>query len=198
MAKERAIRTKKSDEKKDVFYISLASCDELGKPNSVRCPFDIISKQEMQDNNVVMLDVHDLLKYDDGQPGYALDLTGTTDKDIPIGSAGSSLVLKAKSPLQELKGWASPDEDAIQTIVKASYDNLMDGKITIDEFLETMENNGVSPDNALSYYLKKRACPVLEHSKKNVYDILLEFVKRNSSAHIFVDEFPFLLNGKGI
>ena len=69
------------------------------------------------------------------------------------------------------------------------------GEITYPQMYEILDGAGIDRNNAVAYYnanKNKNAGPFTI----DVYDGLIEYVKRNRQKDIFVDEFPVLMNSK--
>lgn len=69
----------------------------------------------------------------------------------------------------------------------------IEGKVPYDEFAGSLQQRGIDIGNAVEYYHQSKKNLLLS-MLENVYNLLIEYCKRNNQEDINIDEFPVLLN----
>ena len=72
-----------NQKKRNVFYISLLAADKYGQPRNAYFTFDLMSKLDMKNTKVKVLDVHDLVeeykRHHNGQIGEYITIYDLVD-----------------------------------------------------------------------------------------------------------------------
>ena len=88
--------------KRKVFYISLVAADKRGRHRNEFFTFDLMSKLDMENTEVVVLDVHDLVelykKNHNGQIGWSITVYELVDDLIDHNQDASLLVDECPFP----------------------------------------------------------------------------------------------------
>ena len=156
------------NEAPNVFYIALTSCDRYGRPELPVNFFDGATKRSFKNHHIEVVTVHDLLV--DFQQAYP-DWDGKLDL-FPRSS--------------------ETDHEKNHRLTKLFENNCkkaMAGKMDVNEFTRTMNQNGINGQNAVQEVFRRIRNPNFQVSHLDVYDMLFSFIKRHRKDHIFVDEF---------
>ena len=83
--------------------------------------------------------------------------------------------------------------DDIRKFVVDIVGKVIEGKISGGEFEKGLRQHGIDIGNAIEYYHESKKNLLLS-MLENVYNLLIEYCKRNNQEDINIDEFPVLLN----
>ena len=168
--KERAIRAKNL--KRDVLFISLGSCNQFGQPFELSIIYDVITAREMNCHNI--------------QFKNAIDLNS-------FGRDNASFLTRVFRTL--FQGTSSSETDNTQF----AYETVRKGvnkEISHSKRNEILRNRNIDVNNAIEFYNSQRLKPTQKLQTKDVYDLLLFFIKANPDYDIYIDEMPVLLSRK--
>ena len=158
------------NEAPNVFYIALSSCDRYGRPYLPVNFFDGATKRSFKKHDIKVVTVHDLLvEFKQANPDWdgKLDLFSRSSKT---------------------------DHEKNQRLTKVFENHCkkaMAGKMDINEFRRTMDENGINSANAVQEVNRRiiGRNPNFQVYLLDVYVMLFSFIKRHRKDHIFVDEF---------
>ena len=94
-----------SQKKRKVFYISLLAADKKGRPRNAYFTFDLMSKLDMKNTEVKVLDVHDLIeeykKHHNGQIGEDITVYELVDDLIDHNLDGDFFLDECPFPAED-------------------------------------------------------------------------------------------------
>ena len=153
-----------------VYYVTLTSCDKYGKPESPVSFFDVATKRSLKKHDIQVITVHDL----------AIDFkTACPDWD------GKADIFPRSSETDHEK------DRRLTRIFEDCRKKNIAGKMSVQDFYNTMVQNGINPTNAYQEVIRAQN-PNYEMTLVDVYILLFSFIKRHHKDHIFVDEFSIL------
>ena len=159
------------NEAPNVFYIVLTSCDKYGRPELPVSFFDGATKRSFKKHDIKVVTVHDLNV--DFKQAYP-DWDGKLDL-FPRSS--------------------ETDHEKNHRLTKVFENNCkkkLAGKMGVQEFGQTMDQNGINGLNAMEEVRRRIGNPNFQVSLLDVYVMLFSFIQRHRKDHIFVDEFSIL------
>ena len=152
-----------------MMLISLASTDVYGNPYDVPSIYDILSEKEMAHHKVDFMNAKQL--YDGNIQNYKASNSGVDHK--PFVGDGDNLRFVYETQVRKTSGEISDNQ-----------------RSTI------YYNHGIDQSNAIEYYNSQRLKGSPDQNNLNVYDLLLDHIRRNPDYDYFIDELPILINRK--
>ena len=89
----------------------------------------------------------------------------------------------------------APDKEDNRPFVMETVRKVARREITYDQMGKIFDDAGIDAANAIAYYNENRNSNAQRH-QIDVYDALIDFVKKNRGKDISVDELPILMNPK--
>ena len=168
LLKERCIRTKRRNPGNKILMISLASTDVYGNPYDVPCIYDVLSEKEMAHHKIDFMNANQLFL-----------------EHIEI--------LKNSKKSSGHKSFVEGDN------LKFVYDLILrrtKGEITSSQEAKICYNHGIDDNNAVEYFNAQRLKGSPDENTYDIYEMLLEYIKRNPHCDYYIDELPILINRK--
>merc|ERR1712218_76476 len=72
------------------------------------------------------------------------------------------------------------------------------GEITMSQRNKILFNHGIDKDNAIEFYNAHRLKGSPDENTYDIYEMLLEYIKRNPHCDYYIDELPILINRKSL
>ena len=152
-----------------MVLISLASTDVYGNPYNVPCIYDILSEKEMAHHKVDFMNAKQLFDDHIHNSKASSRFTGHTSSF----GAGDNL--------------------------RFAYESIRrntGGGITNSELNKILYNDGIDYNNASEYFNSQRLKGSPDQNNLDVYELLLDHIRRNPDCDYFIDELPILINRK--
>ena len=156
------------NEKPNVYYVVLTSCDSYGRPEFPVSFFDGATKRSFKKHDIQVITVHDLvMDFKQSYPNW--------DGDSELFQRSSETNHDENQRLKKIF------EDSCKVVLADKMDTAV--------FKRTMDQNRINAENSMHELVKRLKNPNYELSPLDVYIMLFHFIKKHRKDHIFVDEF---------